>query len=132
MVIKADKVFGFIHPNREKVDVRKPNGDLAFTATLDQVMTLCKANAVIGEVQERKAWLRYLMIIVPEIRARKLAGLATGSRPIQKLPRAEDSKTSYLEGATHLLHFKHCATFDPRIRNIQPDQLHADQLSACA
>jgi len=130
MVIHSSKILSFLHPSREKICVRKPDGDLSFIADVSQIVTLSRLNAVAGIINQRKSYLDYVMLIVPESRARKLAGIATGSKPMQKLPRAEDSKTSYREGATYLLHMPHCAAFGPLIKNSRTGHLELDPILA--
>ncbi len=80
-------------------------------------------------INPRKSWLEYAMLIVPEGRARKLAGIATGSKRIQPLPRAEDSKTSIREGATYRLVGRHCAAFGPLVQNARTGHLELDPIA---
>jgi hypothetical protein len=130
MVIQASQILSFIHPQREKIDVRKSNGDHAFTANIAQIITLGQGKAIVGVIHERKSFLRYVQLIVPEIRARKLAGIASGSKSMEPLPRAEDSKTSFRAGATYMLHMPHCAAFGPLVENARTGHLELDPILA--
>ena len=130
MVIHSSKILGFLHPQRQQVDVLKPNGELSFKADISQIVTLGQQNAIVGVIHERKSFLRYVMLIVPESRARKLAGVSTGSKPMKQLPRAEDCKTSFRQGATYMLHLPHCAAFGPLVENSRTGHLELDPILA--
>jgi len=106
------------------------NGSLAFVADISQVVSLVHGRSVQGVVAPKKRELRYLQLIVSVGVARKLAGIAGGSKRIQPLPSAEDSKTFFREGPTYSLHLPHCATFDPLIRNLRPESIELDPILA--
>ncbi len=130
MTIHSSKILGYLHPSREKVDVRKADGKRVFTADISQIIVLGQENAIVGVINPRKSWLEYVMLIVPEVRARKLAGISNGSKKLTPIPRAEDSKTFFREGATYMLHMPHCATFGPLVQNARTGHLELDPILA--
>jgi len=92
-------------------EVIATSGTLAFKANQQQLLALAEKRAI-QCVLTRKGALDRAVLLVTVREARQIAGAVKGSRKAERLPVAEDNKTSVKEGRSYKHVAHRCSAYD--------------------
>lgn len=92
-------------------EVRTPSFTLAFKANAQQLLALAEKRAV-QCVTGKGDVLKYAVLLVSVREGRQIAGAAKGSRKAERLPSAEDNKTSIKDGRSYRHVAHRCSAYD--------------------